>query len=237
MATVRLIEHRCSLPPESLLRELSAATLSFEEMFDLKHPGKSYAKQLKESFTGDKTTMARIDGNEARLMPVGTYPFKGRSAIATSGYLSCQVEADGDGSLIRSAYTIGAFRFVIAFLLFFGAVMLIAVGLLLTFGQGVDGFRALVGTAGCFALFSFGYPLWILRGAKTQERLTREFLDDFVAPARIVGPSGVPISIPPATRKCSMRLGTCSAESDTSSHRNSARVALACYEIEILFPP
>lgn len=175
-------EHCSSLSPDRFLEELADATLSTDEMFDLRQPGKSYVKLMKESFTGDKTIMARIAGNEARLMPFGVYPFKGHSAVANCGYLSCNVENDNDGgSVIRSSYVLAMiYRIAIPGFLLFGSLMILALGALIAFGENLDGRWALMAAAGFFLLFSIGYPLWIRRGAKTQERLAREFLNDFV---------------------------------------------------------
>lgn len=152
-------------------------------MFDLRQPGKSYVELMKESFTGDKTIMARIAGNEARLMPFGLYPFKGRSAVANCGYLSCNVENDNDGgSTIRSSYVLAmVYRIAIPGFLLLGTLMLLAIAALIGFAEGLDGRWMMVAAASFFLLLSIGFPLWIRRGAQTQEKLAREFLDDFVA--------------------------------------------------------
>jgi len=175
-------QQHSSLPPDHFLDKLAGATVSFDELFDLSRPGKSYVSLMKESFTGDKTIMARITGDEARLMPIGLYPLKGRSAVSSSGYLSCRVQPDGTGSVIRSSYLLAVvYRIAIPGFLLFGILMLLAIAALIGFAEGLDGRWMMVGGATFFLLLSIGFPLWILRGAKTQERLTREFLSKFVA--------------------------------------------------------
>ena len=176
------VEYHTSLAPTAFFEQLSEATVLFEDILSLEKPLEGYANYLKESFTGEKTVAALIKGDEARLMPIGFWPVKGRSALANSGYLSCKVRAAETGSIIRASYQLAwIYKIAIPMFLIFAFFMVIAIAALILYGEGLDGRWGLVGAAGFAIFLCVGFSIYYLRGARTQSKLTREFLAEFVA--------------------------------------------------------
>lgn len=182
MKLERTVIHESGKPPPEFLADLKEATIPFESIFDLNDPLGGYGKGLKESFVGDKTILARIKDSEARLMPFGQWPIKGKNPTASAGYLSCKVGPADRGSTITAGYVFPIFN-KIAMFLFAGIFVLLvaAIVLLGMFGANIDGRNVLMAAAGfgCFVVTFL--IIFTLGGAKKQSRLTHEFLTDFVA--------------------------------------------------------
>lgn len=172
---------RSSLAPSDFFEQLKDATVPFEKVMNFNDPVGGYVNYLKESFAGDKTIMLRIIGNEARLMTIGLYPFKGRSAIANTGYLSCKVDSAETGSVIRSYFQMAwIYKLAIPVFLILASLMLVAIVVLVRYGGNLDGRLALIGAATFFMFLFTGFSLNFLRGAKTQLKLTRDFLKKLI---------------------------------------------------------
>ena len=174
-------EFHSSLPPPVFFEKLREATVPFDEIISLEKPLEGYLDYLKETFTGERTMIARIEGQEARLLPIGIWPVKGRSGMANCGYLSCIVDAEETGSMIRSSYQLAwIYKVAIPLFLLFSALLAMAIAGLILYGAELEGRWMLVGSAAFAILLCLAFPLYYLRAANTQSRLTREFLEKFV---------------------------------------------------------
>ena len=175
------VTHHVEEAPERFLEKLKEATIPFESIFDPGNPVGGYAEGLKQSFVGDTTIVARITGNEARLMPIGLWPVKGKSATPNVGYLRCVVEPADHGLQIDARYVLPWF-YRLAIPAFAGGIILlvIAIILLAVLGENLEGRFMMMGMAAfmCFVIAMFTFA--ILRGAKTQAKLSHRFLADFV---------------------------------------------------------
>lgn len=71
------LHYEVPLPLSKFLERLHNETVSFEIFQEmLQTPGQGYAELLRESFSGLKNLMSKIDGNKFRQMNIGVWSFK-----------------------------------------------------------------------------------------------------------------------------------------------------------------
>ncbi len=178
------LDYDVSLPAAEVIERLKEETVPFEAVLNLASPLRSYGTFLKESFTGTKNVLAKIDGQNFRLMAIGFWPFKGASPLANVGAMHGAVHDSNTGSKVQAQFKIFpiwlVLMLVVLCLCAFAAAIAILVAIL---GAEMEFVARVVIWAICaaFGVFSIFFMLYILVGARNQEMVIRKFLDDFAA--------------------------------------------------------
>jgi len=178
-----------SLPAAEVIDRLKDETVPFEGVLNLGSPLRSYGTFLKESFTGTKNVLAKIDGQHFRLMTIGFWPFKGASPLANVGAMHGAVQDSDTGSRVQAQFKIFPIWLVLMVLMLclcaFAAAIAILVAIL---GAQMEFVARVViwAICGAFGVFSLFFVLYILVGARNQEIVIRKFLDDFVTRIAVV---------------------------------------------------
>jgi hypothetical protein len=180
------IRYDMAASPDDVIDRLASETVPFQSVLNLRSPVASYGTWLKESFTGDKEFLAKIDGHRFRVTTIGLWPFKGTSP-ATSwltyvGAMHGSIRQSSNGSTVQTQFRM----FPIFLILMIAAsclvgVMAILAILVLVLGAEMEMVARIVvwAISGLFSTFALTFAGYILFAARFQERRTRAFLDRF----------------------------------------------------------
>lgn len=95
-----------SLPFREVINRLKDETVSFDSVFSLRSPLKSYEAFISESFIGTSRVVAKIDGQKFRLLTIGIMPKTGSSATANFGAMYGTIQHSNAGSTILAKFRI-----------------------------------------------------------------------------------------------------------------------------------
>ena len=135
----------------------------------------SYATFVTESFSGDREVVAKIEGNDFQLMPIGIWPVKGQTGRCV-GALRGSINTEGSGSRIHLWYWVPWYVTI-----FLPSSFLLTCLFSLLLATTIDG-----ASEGDW-LFIFGFPACVLliaigvvAPAWPQSEMLRRFLREIV---------------------------------------------------------
>lgn len=173
--------HEIPLPPENVLEQLKKQTVAFESITSLSSPLESYGKFLQESFSGENTVVARITGERFRLLPIGIWPVKGKSALACVGAMHGNVRGCKAGSKLYARFKIAPIYIIyIIGMSLLSLLAVTAMSIVTLLGFRMEGFIMLwcVSGAMCAATLFLSFYVWF--GRRNQAEILRKFVDNFV---------------------------------------------------------
>lgn len=168
---------RSPLPPSAVVTRLRGSTVALESILNRTAPWAGYGVFLKESFVGDKAVVAKIENDRFRLMPIGIWPVKGDTPLASAGPLFGTIEAEGDGSRVACWYRIPLLWtvFVSVFLLTACLVTPLLTWVVITYPR-IEGRGLLVSFIVGLPAFVIVFGGYWLVGAWHQSNILRRFL-------------------------------------------------------------
>jgi hypothetical protein len=95
---------RSHLSPSKIIERLRGQSIPYESVINWDAPMEGYKTFVKESLVGDKEVVAKIQGNQFELMPIGIWPVKGQTATASMGSLYGTIYLDEAGSRVELRY-------------------------------------------------------------------------------------------------------------------------------------
>jgi hypothetical protein len=179
------LRFQLSLPPSEIIARIADETVAFESVLNIRSPVHGYGTFLKESLTGPRQFLSKIQGDSFAIMTIGMWPFKGGMITPNVGRMQGTVRPSGPGSIVEAG-----FRVFPAFLIttaamgsvfaFFAGLLLL---LVLSTGAQMDlGTRAgsliVSGVLLCLGLICAAY---VPVSARAQKEATSRFLDRLFA--------------------------------------------------------
>jgi hypothetical protein len=140
---------------------------------------------IKESFTGSREFLSKIEGDTFAIMPIGFWPFKGSITGPCVGSMRGTVKPSGTGSTVEAGFrlfpvsVIQAVAMTLAFALFAAVSLILALTTGAQMGPATRTF--LVVNSGAFLCFGLFCPAYIAVCASMQKRATSRFLDRLFA--------------------------------------------------------
>ena len=169
---------RSQLTPQQVISRLRERSIPYESIVNWNAPMEGYATFVTESFSGDREVVAKIEGNDFQLMPIGIWPVKGKTGHCV-GALRGSINTEGSGSRIHLWYWVpwyvtiflpSSFLFTCLFSLLLATIDGVAEDDRWTHLGFIFGFPA------CALLFAIGMvaPAW------PQSEMLRRFLREIV---------------------------------------------------------
>jgi hypothetical protein len=174
-----------SLPPSEVVARIAEETVPLPSVLNLRSPLQSYATFIRESFSGSRQFLSKIEGETFAIMSIGFWPFKGSMIGAYVGRMQGTVKPSGTGSIVEAGFrlfpisVISAVAMTFVFALFAMVLLIFALTTAAQMGSGMRIFALL--QSGVFLCFGLFCPVYIAVCASMQKRATSRFLQRLFA--------------------------------------------------------